>query len=78
MAIPSKRPDCNADTVLPAIATAIAPSYTEGDAVPLSTDLAGKLRTDSTGSSGGGTEFNEDAAHVSGAAGTLLLADQAA
>lgn len=78
MAFPGKRPEVNAAMTLPAVATAIAPSYTEGDAVPLSTDLAGKLRTDSTGSSGGGTEFNEDAAHVSGAAGTLLLADQAA
>lgn len=33
---------------LPAIATAAVPSYTEGQQVGLSTDLAGKLRTDAT------------------------------
>lgn len=53
MAIPCRRPDQNADTVLPAIATAAAPSYTEGEAVPLSVSLNGTLRT--TAGSGGGS-----------------------
>lgn len=54
MAIPSKRPDCNADTVLPAVATNAAPTYAEGDAVPLSVDLNGTLRTSAGGGGGGG------------------------
>jgi len=54
MAFPGKRPEVNAAMTLPAVATAIAPSYTEGDCVPLSIYLAGKLRTDSTGGGGGG------------------------
>lgn len=52
---------------LPAIATAAAPTYTEGNQVGLSTTLAGALR------STGGTEFAEDAAHVSGDAGVVAL-----
>jgi hypothetical protein len=58
MAFPGKRPEVNAAMTLPAVATAIAPSYTEGDCVPLSIDLAGKLRTDSTGGGGGGEVTN--------------------
>lgn len=55
--------------VLPGIATAAAPTYTEGNQVGLSTDLAGSLRV--TGG-GGGVEYAEDTPHVSG--DTLKLA----
>ena len=40
--------------VLPARATALAPLWTEGNQVPLSTDLAGNLRTSGGGGGGGG------------------------
>lgn len=50
---------------LPAVATAAAPSYTEGNQVALSVDLAGALR------SSGGTQYDEDTAHVSGDKVTL-------
>ena len=47
----SAAPSSNNLGVLPAVANAAAPSYTEGDQVLLSVDLAGSLRT--SGSSGG-------------------------
>lgn len=40
-------------TTAPAVATAAAPTYTEGSSVPLSTDLAGTLRTAAGGGGGG-------------------------
>lgn len=46
---PQKSPDWNAATVLPAVATAAAPTNGEGGAVCLSTDLAGSLRTTAIG-----------------------------
>lgn len=54
-------PGTNNLGTLPAVATAVAPVYTEGNQVALSTDLAGKLRTDSTGGSGGASAIDEEA-----------------
>lgn len=49
--------------VLPAIANAAAPTFTEGRQVLLSTDLSGALRVSG---GGGGTQYAEDTAHASG------------
>lgn len=54
--------------VLPAVANAAAPTFTEGNQVLLSTDLGGALRV--TGG-GGGTQYAEDSPHVSGDTATL-------
>ncbi len=56
-------------SVLPARANASAPTWTEGNVVPLSVDTSGALRT--TGG-GGGTQYAEDTVHASG--DTLTLA----
>lgn len=63
MGFPGKPPEVNAAHVLPAIATASAPTLTEGDAVSLSVDLSGILRT-TAGS--GGTAMTDDAAFTPG------------
>lgn len=47
-------PGTNNVGALPAVATASAPTLTEGNQVGLSTDLAGNLRVTSTGGGGGG------------------------
>lgn len=64
--------------VLPALANAAAPTWTEGNEVNLSTDLAGALRVGGTitctNCSGSGVAANEDAASVSGDPGTPALA----
>lgn len=49
-----KQPEVNASVVLPAIANAVAPTLVEGEAVVLSVDLNGTLRTSSGGGGGGG------------------------
>jgi hypothetical protein len=51
-----------------AVANAAAPTLTEGNLVMLSTDLSGALRVSG---GGGGTQYAEDTAHVSGDALTL-------
>jgi hypothetical protein len=79
MAIPSRRPDQNADTVLPAVATNAAPTYTEGDAVPLSVDLNGTLRTTAGGGGGAGdaSAANQTTmiGHLDGVEGLLTTID---
>lgn len=59
MAIPSRTPDQNAPCHLPAIATASNPSHTEGQAVMLSVDADGNLRTTATLSGGGDATLAE-------------------
>jgi len=49
-----KQPEVNASVVLPAIANAVAPTLVEGEAVVLSVDLNGTLRTSAGGGGGGG------------------------
>ena len=63
-------PSTTNEPVLPALANSAAPSLTDGNLVLLSTNLSGELRV--TGG-GGGTQFAEDVAHVSGDTGTLAL-----
>jgi len=61
--------------VLPAIANAAAPTYTEGDQVLLSTDLAGNLRTSGGGGGGGvvtGNKTNNAAAPGTNNIGALV------
>jgi hypothetical protein len=53
MANPARQPDTNCQGVLPAIASAATPTYTEGHAVPLSTTLDGVLRVNATLEAGG-------------------------
>lgn len=52
-------PGANNLGVLPAKANAVAPTYTEGDQVLLSTDLSGTLRVNATITSGGNTQYAE-------------------
>ena len=52
--------------VLPALANASAPSWTEGNQVLLSTDLAGNLRVTSTGGGGGGLSVVDESAWTAG------------
>jgi hypothetical protein len=51
-------PDANNVGVLPAVATAAAPSYTEGNQVAVSTDLAGATRITGTITANAGTNLN--------------------
>ena len=66
MGFPGKRPEVNAAMTLPALATAAAPTYVEGDAVPLSVDLNGELRSSGTGAGSGGTAAADDADFTAG------------
>lgn len=59
--------------VLPAVATASAPTYTEGNQVALSVDLNGNLRSTGGGGGGGGTEYTEDAAAAANPAGPVNI-----
>ena len=64
-------PGANNLGVLPAIASTAAQSYTTGDQVLLSTDLAGNLRTITTGPSTGiVTSYTDTASVASGSTGT--------
>lgn len=59
--------------VLPAVAEAAAPSFTEGNMVALSTNLAGALRV--TGG-GGGTEYVTNAVAPADPTGTTLVSER--
>lgn len=58
-----------------AVAEAVAPTYNEGELAPLSVDLAGNLRTKSSGGGGGGGTVDQGSANTVANAWPILVTD---